>query len=178
MARLRLLRTKDHGWFVSSFIDEHNHRLSESFESFAENKQWPSHGLIDPGTKDFIRRMRENNVNLGRICNILGTCDEDVPSDLRREAVRSICSKFAQEELRDDIGKTLNLLDEMKSSDPLMQVCFQLDAERRIKSMLWCTGKNIFYYSKFGDAITFDTTYRTNLYSLPFGLFVGVNNHF
>lgn len=33
-------------------------------------------------------------------------------------------------------------------------------------------------YKYFGDAITFDTTYRTNLYDMPFGLFVGVNNHF
>jgi hypothetical protein len=29
-----------------------------------------------------------------------------------------------------------------------------------------------------GDAITFDTTYKINLYEMPFGLFVGVNNHF
>jgi hypothetical protein len=33
-------------------------------------------------------------------------------------------------------------------------------------------------YKQFGDAITFDTTYRTNLYDMPFGLFVGVNNNF
>ena len=26
--------------------------------------------------------------------------------------------------------------------------------------------------------VTFDTTYRTNLYNLPFGIFVGVNNHY
>jgi hypothetical protein len=26
--------------------------------------------------------------------------------------------------------------------------------------------------------VTFDTTYITNLYDMPFGLFVGVNNHF
>jgi hypothetical protein len=33
-------------------------------------------------------------------------------------------------------------------------------------------------YQHFGDAITFDTTYKTNLYNMPFGIFVGVNNHF
>ncbi|KAM0859109.1 hypothetical protein ACQ4PT_047399 [Festuca glaucescens] len=33
-------------------------------------------------------------------------------------------------------------------------------------------------YKVFGDVITFDTTYRTNLYNLPFALFVGMNNHF
>ena len=28
----------------------------------------------------------------------------------------------------------------------------------------------------FGDVFTFDTTYKTNLYDMPFGLFVGLNN--
>jgi hypothetical protein len=26
--------------------------------------------------------------------------------------------------------------------------------------------------------VTFDMTYKTNLYEMPFGLFIGVNNHF
>ncbi|WVZ83499.1 hypothetical protein U9M48_030641, partial [Paspalum notatum var. saurae] len=33
-------------------------------------------------------------------------------------------------------------------------------------------------YQKYGDVVTFDTTYRTNLYNLPFGLFIGINKHF
>jgi hypothetical protein len=33
-------------------------------------------------------------------------------------------------------------------------------------------------YSCFGDVVTFDTTYCTNIYKMPFGLFVGVNNQF
>jgi predicted HTH domain antitoxin len=57
-------------------------------------------------TKVFIKRMRENNVSLGRICNILGVSDGKNPSSMRREAVRLVCSKIAQDELKDDIGKT------------------------------------------------------------------------
>lgn len=40
------------------------------------------------------------------------------------------------------------------------------------------TGNSRLQYNFFGDVITFDTTYRTNLYDMHFGLFVGVNNHF
>jgi hypothetical protein len=43
---------------------------------------------------------------------------------------------------------------------------------------MWTNGKSRMQYNLFGDAITFDTTYRTNQYDMPFGLFVGVNNHF
>ncbi|XP_020415665.1 protein FAR1-RELATED SEQUENCE 8-like [Prunus persica] len=32
-------------------------------------------------------------------------------------------------------------------------------------------------YEEFGDAITFDTTYLTNKYDMPFATFVGVNHH-
>ena len=59
-----------------------------------------------------------------------------------------------------------------------MDVRFKLDSDGRIMRMLWCTGRNKERYKQFGDTITFDTAYRTNLYDLPFGLFVGVNNHF
>ncbi|TVU35741.1 hypothetical protein EJB05_17644, partial [Eragrostis curvula] len=174
-AMIRLLRTEDHGWYVSRFIEEHNHPFSETY---AENKQWPSHGDIDPITRDFIRRLRENNVSIGRVCNILGVSDGSSGQTIRKEAVRSVCASLARESIKDDIGKTLRLLDEMKKNDPGMEVRYQVTKEGRIRSMLWCTGKNRLDYARFGDVITFDTTYRTNLYNLPFGLFVGVNNHF
>ena len=43
---------------------------------------------------------------------------------------------------------------------------------------MWATGNSRLQYNFFGDVITSDTTYRTNLYDMHFGLFVGVNNHF
>lgn len=43
---------------------------------------------------------------------------------------------------------------------------------------MWCTGNSRSQYACFGDVVTFDTTYCTNIYKMPFGIFVGVNNHF
>jgi hypothetical protein len=76
------------------------------------------------------------------------------------------------------MGKTLAHFAEMKRKDPSFIVKMHLDDTNRVKSLFWCHGSGRANYSVFGDAITFDTTYRTNLYNLPFGLFVGVNNHF
>ncbi|XP_024313372.1 protein FAR-RED IMPAIRED RESPONSE 1-like [Brachypodium distachyon] len=47
-----------------------------------------------------------------------------------------------------------------------------------MKTLMWTSGRSMDQYICFGDILTFDTTYRTNLYDMPFGLFVGVNNHF
>lgn len=174
-AMVKLHRTGDHGWVISRVVTEHNHPCSATY---GQNKQWPSHSEIDPMTKDFVLKLRENNVPIGRVCSILGVHGSDAAQPVRREAVRYLCARIAQENIKDDIGKTLSLLEKMKKDDVGMEVSISVDDEGKIKSMLWCTGKNRADYAKFGDVVTFDTTYRTNLYNMPFGLFIGVNNHF
>ncbi|CAL5021319.1 unnamed protein product [Urochloa decumbens] len=174
-AKIRLLRNSDDSWYINTVIDEHNHRLTESCE---ENKQWGSHGYLDPTTMDFVRKLRQNNVSIGRVCDILGLTNESALTSIRKESVKSLCAKISRENMIDDMGKTLRLLEDMKRTDQAFEVRFKLDEKGTLNSMLWCTGKNRLDYANFGDAVTFDTTYRTNLYSLPFGLFVGINNHF
>jgi hypothetical protein len=39
-------------------------------------------------------------------------------------------------------------------------------------------GKSQVQYHYFGNAITFDTTYKTSLYDMPFGLLISGNHHF
>ena len=69
-ARIRLHRTDDHGWYVTVFINKHNHPLSVKC---GEKKQWKSHSVISPLAKDFIRNLRENNIRFDQIYNILGS---------------------------------------------------------------------------------------------------------
>lgn len=174
-AMIRLHRSGCHGWVIRRVVAEHNHVLSATY---GENKQWPSHSEIDPMTKDVVQKLRENNIPIGRVCSILGVHDTQAVNPIRREVVRSLCARLAQENIKDDIGKTVSLLQEMKRADVGMEITFCVDGDGKITSLMWCTGKNRSDYAKFGDVVTFDTTYRTNLYNLPFGLFVGVNNHF
>jgi hypothetical protein len=173
---LRLHRTENHSWIVSKIISEHNHPLSVRC---GEKKQWGSHAYIDPMTKDFIRTLRANNVTLGRVCSIVGAMSADSVLPIRMQTVKNLCARMAQEDIQEDMKKkTMVLLGRMKESDPDLDVRIKTDEQGRIESMIWCTGKNKLDYKHFGDVVTFDTTYRTNLYNLPFGIFVGVNNHY
>ncbi|OMO60076.1 FAR1-related protein [Corchorus capsularis] len=52
-----------------------------------------------------------------------------------------------------------------------------LDEESRVCSILWVDARARAAYESFGDVVTFDTTYRTNKYGIPFAPFVGVNHH-
>ncbi|KAH9794408.1 protein FAR1-RELATED SEQUENCE [Citrus sinensis] len=52
-----------------------------------------------------------------------------------------------------------------------------LDEEDRLKNVFWADSWSRAAYKYFGDVITFDSTYLTNKYDMPFAPFVGVNHH-
>ncbi|XP_022891821.1 protein FAR-RED IMPAIRED RESPONSE 1-like [Olea europaea var. sylvestris] len=52
-----------------------------------------------------------------------------------------------------------------------------LDDESRLKNVFWADNRYRQAYKEFGDIVTFDTTYLTNKYDMPFAPFVGVNHH-
>lgn len=173
---VRLLRNDEGNWFVSRFTAVHNHPLSSSC---AERRQWRSHSRIDQATRDLISNLRSNNVQISRVCSIVGTlhgADGYVP--FSRQSIRSLCGRLAQESISGDMAKTMELFAKMKDNDPDLVIKMDLDEGGRVRTLLWCNGICRRNYLSFGDVVTFDTTYRTNLYQLPFGLFVGVNHHF
>ncbi|KAG6726706.1 hypothetical protein I3842_02G093900 [Carya illinoinensis] len=52
-----------------------------------------------------------------------------------------------------------------------------VDDETRLRNVFWADARSRAAYESFGDVITFDTTYLTNSYKMPFAPFVGVNHH-
>jgi hypothetical protein len=64
-----------------------------------------------------------------------------------------------------------------KRDNPHFFSDFQLDNEGKILSIFWSHASQQGEYVDFGDAVTFDTTNKTNLYGKPLGMFVGANHH-
>ncbi|XP_041004103.1 protein FAR1-RELATED SEQUENCE 3-like [Juglans microcarpa x Juglans regia] len=52
-----------------------------------------------------------------------------------------------------------------------------MDEELRLRNVFWPDARSRAAYEYFGDVITFDMTYLTNRYGMPFAPFVGVNHH-
>jgi hypothetical protein len=77
-----------------------------------------------------------------------------------------------------DVRKTLEIFRQMRLEDPDFAYSVDVDKHNRIKTLIWTNHRSKMQYKCFGDVFTFDTTYCTNIYKMPFGLFVGVNNHF
>jgi hypothetical protein len=52
-----------------------------------------------------------------------------------------------------------------------------LDKNNKVRSVFWADARARLYYDICGDCISFDTTFLTNKYNLPFAPFVGVSPH-
>ncbi|XP_042944603.1 protein FAR1-RELATED SEQUENCE 5-like [Carya illinoinensis] len=52
-----------------------------------------------------------------------------------------------------------------------------LDDEGRLRNVFWADPRSRAAYKYFDDVVTFDTTYLTNRYGMPFAPFIGVNHH-
>lgn len=53
----------------------------------------------------------------------------------------------------------------------------QLDEDGVLKNLFWSHASSQAEFADFGDAATFDTTYKTNKYEMPLAMFVGANHH-
>ena len=134
---------------------------------------------LKPTRKDLIRMLRQNNIGITKLYTILGNffrSMENVTSTKR--CLKTLCQNINREQAEDDIKKTLDLIRELRKSDPGFMFSVDTDEDGRIKTLMWTNSRSRMQYEHFGDVVSFDTTFKTNMYDMSFGLFVGVNNHF
>ncbi|KAM0836997.1 hypothetical protein ACQ4PT_061956 [Festuca glaucescens] len=175
-AMIRLLRTDGDGWYICEFRSTHNHQM---LHTCAHKLHFSSHRHIDKYTRELVLQLRENNVNLSKVYNIIGTFFgriENVP--FTKRYLRTLCGKISRDQADEDVKKTMDIFSDLKEKDPEFDYSVRVDGDSRIRTLMRTNGNSKLQYHHFGDVITFDTTYRTNLYDMPFVLFVGVNNHF
>jgi hypothetical protein len=95
-----------------------------------------------------------------------------------RKAVNRLVYSIRQDECSDDVQKTIEYFKELQLNSRNFFYTIKVDRGLRIKNIFWAHASSRLSYEHFGDVVTFDTTYRTNRYNMPFGIFVGINNHF
>ncbi|CAM8894507.1 unnamed protein product [Rhodiola kirilowii] len=66
---------------------------------------------------------------------------------------------------------------EMISSNSNFFYMYDTDENDSLKNVFWADGRSRATYKDFGDVVSFDTTYVSNRYKMPFTPFIGVNNH-
>jgi len=65
----------------------------------------------------------------------------------------------------------------MREQNPNFFYEIDLDDDFHVRNVFWADARSRAAYEYFRDLVTFDTTYLTNKYDMPFVVFVGVNHH-
>lgn len=165
-------------WVVSNFVRDHNHELVPPDKVHCLR----SHRHVSGSAKSLIDTLQGAGIGpsgimsalikeYGGISNV-GFTERDCRNYMRSSRQRTLG------------GDTQLLLDYLRNrqavaeNNPSLFYAVQGDDEDQCMSnIFWADPKARTNYTYFGDTVTFDTTYRSNRYRLPFAPFTGVNHH-
>uniref|UniRef100_A0ACD5YRL1 Uncharacterized protein n=1 Tax=Avena sativa TaxID=4498 RepID=A0ACD5YRL1_AVESA len=170
-----IITLKDSKWVVTNIELQNNHQLSPHDEI----KFMRSHKHMTEQEKLYIRTFDSVNLPTRNIMAILtylrGGKKRDVPYN--KKCVSNVRTSIRNENNTNDMMQVLEYFRKRKADDPTFFYDFKLVDGNKVESIFWADGFSIKMYDLYGDCISFDTTYKTNKYNLPFAPFVGVTGH-
>lgn len=161
-------------WVVSGLVKEHNHELVPPNEVH----RLRSHRQISGPAKTLIDTLQAAGMGPRRIMSALikeyggaskvGFTEVDCRNYIRNNRQRSF---------EGEIQLLLDYLRQMHADNSSFFYAVQGDEDQYTGNVFWADPRARMNYTYFGDTVTFDTTYRSNRYRLPFAPFIGVNHH-
>ncbi|XP_062172023.1 protein FAR-RED IMPAIRED RESPONSE 1-like [Alnus glutinosa] len=161
-------------WYVTKANLCHNHDLSPG-----KARYFRCHKKLDLATKRKLDIDDRVGIRTNKIYNSLAV-----------EAGGYENLTFGEKECRNYIAKSRRLclgtggaaalrdyFDRMRKVNDDFYFDMDVDDECRLKNVFWADARSRSSYEDFGDVVTFNTTYLTNKYEMPFAPFVGANHH-
>ncbi|XP_004959040.2 protein FAR1-RELATED SEQUENCE 5-like [Setaria italica] len=161
-------------WRVIRLHLDHNHKLSPG----NRNQLFSGRKYMTDMEKAMIRTLNDNNIPTRKMIAILSYLRGGILAlPYKNKDVATYRTKINKEVKGNDMKKALEYFRQRKSEDPTFFYEFSFDEEKKVKNIFWREGCSLKYYAEYGDCVSFDATYMTNRYNLPFAPFVGVTRH-
>ncbi|KAI3880775.1 hypothetical protein MKX03_034676 [Papaver bracteatum] len=161
-------------WRITVFVPEHTHLTSPSKIRFMRCNK-----LIKKSVKRKILINDKAGLEMYKNFNICAaeaggvehlTYDE---KDLRNMVAKEKRLKLGE----GDATALINHFERMQNLNEDFFYRIDLGDDGRLRNVFWADKRCREAYKEFGEVVTFDTTYLTNKYAMPFAPFVGVNHH-
>ncbi|KAG5541282.1 hypothetical protein RHGRI_021205 [Rhododendron griersonianum] len=162
-------------WQIIEFVKEHNHELLTPLEV----RFLPANRIISKKDKDCILLFKEGGLQVSQIMRVM-ELEKNIPHGYLpffEKDVRNLFTKIAKKHGANDAEDLLRHCRIAKEENIKFQYAFMVDEQRRLEHIFWSPAHCFDWYHKYGDVVVFDTTYKVNAYQMPFGIFVGINNH-
>lgn len=169
------VKIQDSGkWVVFGFVKDHNHELVPPDQVHSLR----SHRQISGPAKTLIDTLQAAGMGPRRIMSVLIKEYGDISKVGFTEVdCRNYIRNNRQRSMEGDIQLFLDYLKQKQVENPAFFYAVQGDDEQCAGNVFWADPKARANYNHFGDTVTFDTTYRSNRYRLPFVPFTGLNHH-
>ncbi|XP_042974253.1 protein FAR1-RELATED SEQUENCE 7-like [Carya illinoinensis] len=162
-------------WEVITIENAHNHSTVSPQKSrcFRLHKHLDEYSqrMLDLNDRAGIRMNKNFNalvVDAGGFENL----------DFQEKNCRNFIDKARKLRLGKGGGEALTeYFKRMRLQNDGFTYMIDVDEELRLRNVFWADARSRATYEYFGDVITFDTTYLTNRYDMPFAPFVVVNHH-
>uniref|UniRef100_A0A2N9FU91 Protein FAR1-RELATED SEQUENCE n=1 Tax=Fagus sylvatica TaxID=28930 RepID=A0A2N9FU91_FAGSY len=164
----------DKKWRILSFIEDHNHDLSPS-----KSRHFAAFRHISTDTR---RRLLINDnagvrINSSIKASVVEAGGYENVTYNQRD-VRNFLEKERRLKCKEGDGQALHdYFVRMQAKNSNFYHALDLDDELRVRNVFWVDARSRAAYESFNDVITFDTTYLTNKYDMPFAPFIGINHH-
>ncbi|KAI5398763.1 hypothetical protein KIW84_064225 [Lathyrus oleraceus] len=173
-AKICIKLKQDGFWYITQFESNHSHETSPTkARLFKANKKMNLH----------VRRTIQINDDAGvRINKTFQSLVKDVGGHENipfcEKDVRNYINKERRAIGKEGDGKALiSYFCKMREQNTDFFYDIDLDDDFHVRNVFWADARSRAAYEYFGDVVTFDTTYLTNKYDMPFAAFVGVNHH-
>lgn len=86
-------------------------------------------------TKDLVKQLRQNNINVSKAYNIIGIFSSDVDKvPFTKRALQNLCGKINKEQAEDDVQKMIDVFTDIAAKDTEFAFGYSqtLNAESRI----------------------------------------------
>ncbi|GLT62426.1 hypothetical protein SLA2020_350650 [Shorea laevis] len=167
-------KLRDGAWFVTTVEVNHNHALSpKKARFFRSNRKVGS---------DARRRLEINDMSGVGLSKNFNTLVVEAGGYENLPFIERDCRNFIAKARHLRLGKggagvLHDYFNRMREMNDGFYSVMDLDEDSRLRNVFWADARSRAAYEYFGDVITFDTTYLTNIYGMPFAPFVGVNHH-
>lgn len=173
-ARLNACMSLDGTVSVSSVVLGHDHEISPTkARYFRCNKK------MGPYMKRRLEINDEADINVSRNFRSLAV-EADGYENLAfgEEDCRNYIDKVRRLRLgTGDAEAIQNYFVRIQKQNSQFYYVMDVDDESRLRNVFWADARCRAAYEYFDEVISFDTTYLTNKYDMPFAPFVGVNHH-
>ncbi|KAL6646741.1 hypothetical protein ACP70R_015435 [Stipagrostis hirtigluma subsp. patula] len=161
-------------WKISRLDLDHNHNL----EPETKGKLFSGRKYMTDSEKGLIRTLNDNNIETRKMIAILSYLRGGITAlPYSKKDVSNYRTKINRQVTGNDMMQSLDFFRERKKQDPTFFYKFDVDDNMMVKNLFWCDASSVKYYADYGDCVSFDTTYMTNKYNLPFAPFVGITGH-